>query len=587
MEAAVLGILSLIIWALILVVTVKYIFLILRADNQGEGGPLSLMVLARRASRGHLSALVFGLGIIGTALLFGDAIITPAISVLSAMEGIEHYNPDLAALTLPASFVIISALFFFQRYGTKRVSAFFGPIMLAWFLLLAFGGITHVIAHPAVFMAIDPRHGVEFLTHNGVIGLISIGAVFLAVTGAEALYADLGHFGRRPIQRAWIVLILPALTLNYLGQGALVLTDHKSISNPFFGLYSDFLLLPCLILATLATIIASQAVITGAYSLSRQAVQLGLLPRLEVRHTSEDHMGQIYVPRINRLLFFGVIIMLVTFQSSQALASAYGVAVTGTMVVTTLMAVIVARLMWRWSYWLMAITLFPLFLIDLSFFAANLTKLFSGGLMPILLASFIAIGMHAWKTGISRMRSFKEWTGEPLDPFISQIRDSGQLRVDGSAVFLTSQANMAPPALLQNLRHNKVLQNRIILLTINYSDSPKIPPPERVAHEVLSEGFEQIILTFGYMDEPNIPKSLIAARGNGVDIDISNTSFFMSNRQLVFSPRSSPTPYVGPKWSRRWKTKLFIWLSKNASDAPNTYRIPPTLVVELGIQIKI
>ena len=465
-EDVILGILSLIVWALILVVSVKYVIILLRADNNGEGGTLALMALAQRAAPRGGGLAVIILGMISAALFYGDAMITPALSVLSAVEGLEVATPALEPYVVPLAVLILFGLFAVQSHGTARVATFFGPLTLVWFVALAAAGAWHVSQNPAVLGAFNPVHGMSFLLGHGVIGLLILGAVFLVVTGAEALYADLGHFGRGPIRMAWFSVALPALTINYLGQGALLLANPKAIENPFFLLYPDWALLPMIGLATAATVIASQAVISGAYSLTRQAVQLGLLPRFEIRHTSEAQFGQIYMPRVNTLLLLGVLLLVVLFKSSSALASAYGIAVTGTMVVTAILALIVIWRAWNWPLWAAAALMVPFLIIDLVFLGANLLKVFQGGWVPLLIGAMIIAVMLTWRRGVRILSAKTRRLETPIGSLIESLEKKELCRVAGTAVFLTADPDSAPTALLHSLKHYKALHERNVILTM-------------------------------------------------------------------------------------------------------------------------
>jgi KUP system potassium uptake protein len=576
-EQAVFGILSLIIWALLIVVTAKYIVVLLRADNNGEGGTLALMALASRALGGRATILVL-LGIVSGALFYGDAIITPALSVLSAIEGLKVATPAFEPYIVPITVVILIALFAVQSHGTARVAAFFGPITLVWFAALAAAGIWHIGKNPAVLAAFNPVYGVDFLLHHGIVGFFTLGAVFLVVTGAEALYADLGHFGRGPIRFAWLTVVLPALTVNYLGQGALVLADPKAIENPFFLLYPEWALIPMVVLATAATVIASQAVITGAYSLTRQAIQLGLLPRMEIRHTSEATFGQIYMPRINLLLLIGVLLLVVLFRSSSALASAYGIAVTGTMVVTGLMAFIVITRVWKWSLAATALLIAPFLFIDLTFLAANLLKVFEGGWMPLALGATVMALMYTWRRG-SRILFDKTRKHEiPLEGLVSMLEKKPPLRVPGTAVFLTSDPQSAPTALMHSLKHYKVLHEHNVILTVETDPQPRVSGEERVHIEPLSPTFMRVKLRFGFMETPNVPQALAVARKLGWTFDIMSTSFFLSRRTL------RPAKHSGMP---RWQDRLFIGLARTANDATDYFQIPTGRVVEVGTQVTV
>jgi KUP system potassium uptake protein len=576
-EAVVLGILSLIIWSLILVVTVKYIIVLLRADNNGEGGTLALMALANRVTGGRSGTIIL-LGIISGALFYGDAVITPALSVLSAVEGLKVATPTFDPYVVPITVVILLALFAVQSRGTASVATFFGPITLIWFFAIAAAGVAHVAQNVTVLLAFNPVYGAHFFLSHGVIGLITLGAVFLAVTGAEALYADLGHFGRGPIRTAWLFVALPALVLNYLGQGALLLAHPKAIENPFFLLYPDWALLPMVALATAATVIASQAVITGAYSLTQQAIQLGLLPRFEIRHTSERQFGQIYMPRVNTLLLIGVLLLVVLFRSSGALASAYGIAVTGTMVVTTMMAFVVIRRVWGWSLAATAILLVPFLVIEFIFLSANLMKVLDGGWLPLALGAVIMIVMYTWRRG-SRLLFDKTRRQEiPLDQLIATLERRPPQRVPGTAVFLTSDPTCAPTALLHSLKHYKVLHEKNVVLTIDYAQSPRVPSDERVRIESVGASFLRVSLRFGFMESPNVPQALAIARQHGWQFDIMATSFFLSRRSLRLASQSAMP---------RWQDRLFISLARSANDATSYFHIPTGRVVEVGTQVTI
>ncbi len=576
-RAAVMGVLSLILWALIIVVTLKYVLILLRADNKGEGGTLALMALAQRAS-GRSAGVIVLCGIIGAALFYGDAVITPALSVLSAIEGLKIVTPRFDPYIVPLTVAILVMLFAMQSRGTARVATFFGPITAVWFVAIAIPGLFFIARNPEVLLAINPLHAVSFLAHNGVIGLVTLGAVFLAVTGAEALYADLGHFGKTPIQTAWVGLVLPSLALNYFGQGALLLADPKAVENPFFLLYPEWLQLPMVILATAATVIASQAVITGAYSLSRQAIQLGLLPRLEIRHTSEAHSGQIYMPRVNFILLAGVLFLVLMFRSSSALASAYGIAVTGTMVVTGVMAIIVIWKVWRWSPLAAASLMAPFLFIDIAFLGANLIKVVEGGWVPLVLAIAVMVVMYTWRRG-SRLLFEKTRRLEiPLVELVATLEKKPPARVPGTAVFLTSTPDSAPTALMHSLKHYKVLHESNVILTIETADTPRVDPAERVSMESVGETFARVVLRFGFMETPNVPKALAIARKHGWQFDIMSTSFFLSRRSLKPAAKSGMPP---------WQDHLFIMLTRIANDATDYFQIPTGRVVEVGTQVTI
>jgi KUP system potassium uptake protein len=562
---------------LLIVVTTKYVLILLRADNNGEGGTLALMALATRAI-GRRNGVVILLGVISGALFYGDAIITPALSVLSAVEGLKVIAPVFDDYVVPITVAILVALFAVQSRGTARVATFFGPITLVWFAALAAAGIWHIGQNPTVLLAFNPYHGVSFLLNHGIIGFFTLGAVFLVVTGSEALYADLGHFGRGPIRFAWLTVVLPALTINYLGQGALVLANPKAIDNPFFLLFPHWALLPMVLLATAATVIASQAVITGAYSLTRQAIQLGLLPRLEIRHTSESLFGQIYMPRVNTLLLIGVLLLVALFRSSSALASAYGIAVTGTMVVTALMAIVVIRKVWGWHLVAALALMLPFLLIDLTFLAANMLKIVEGGWMPLALGAVVMTLMYTWRRG-SRLLVLKTRKLEmPLDVLVASLEKKPPPRVPGTAVFLTSDPAFAPTALMHSLKHYKVLHEKNVILTVETADTPRVGLSERVRIEPVGETFSRVTLRFGFMEQPNVPKALAIARKHGWQFDIMSTSFFLSRRLLRPAAKSGMPG---------WQDRLFIALTRSANDATDYFQIPTGRVVEVGTQITV
>jgi KUP system potassium uptake protein len=574
---AVLGVLSLILWALIVVVTLKYVVILLRADNHGEGGTLALMALAQRAV-GKGAPVIVLLGIISGALFYGDAVLTPALSVLSAIEGMKLITATFEHYVVPLTLIILVALFAVQSRGTARVAAFFGPIMCVWFAVIAVAAVPQIARHPEVLQAFNPLHAVSFMLHHGLIGFVTLGAVFLAVTGAEALYADLGHFGKRPIQAAWLVIVLPSLAINYLGQGALLIADPKAIENPFFLMFPEWALIPMVALATAATVIASQAVITGAYSLTRQAIQLGLMPRFEIRHTSEAHSGQIFIPRINMLLFIAVIMLVLLFRSSSALASAYGISVTGTMVVTAMMGFVVIWRVWKWSALAAAALIAPFLFLDITFLAANLLKVFEGGWVPLALGGVVMTLMYTWRRG-SRLLFEKSRKLEfPLADLVAMLEKRPPQRVAGTAVFLTSDPQCAPTALMHSLKHYKVLHEKNVILTVETADTPHVSAEERVRIEPLGEDFSTVALRFGYMETPNVPKALGIARKEGLTFDIMSTSFFLSRRSLRPAEKSRMP---------RWQDQLFIGLSRSANDATDYFQIPTGRVVEIGTQVAI
>src|SRR5438874_12496706 len=503
-RAIVLGVLSLILWSLLTVVTAKYVLLLLRADNNGEGGTLSLMALGQRAL-GRRSWVLLALGVLGASMFIGDSMITPAISVLSAVEGLKLAAPALEHYVGPLTVFILGALFSVQSGGTARVASAFGPVMVVWFATIAVMGLIHISDDPSVLAAINPWYGIQFLLSHGIIGLVTLGAVFLAVTGGEALYADLGHFGRKPIQGAWLYLVLPSLLINYFGQGALVLSNPAAIENSFYRMVPDILLLPLVVLATAATVIASQAVITGAYSLIRQAVQLGLLPRFEVRYTSETHAGQIYLPRVNRMLLIGVVLLVLLFRTSSGLASAYGIAVSTTMVVDGVMGFVVIWKLWNWRAATAAAVILPFVVVDMTFFSANLLKLLEGAWVPLLFGVAVAAMIWTWRRGAAILTAKTRRIEVPLTDLIKSLEKRPPHIVKGTAVFLTSDPSFVPTALLHNLKHNKVLHEHNVILTIETAETPRVDPSDRVRMDTISDKFSTVRLRFGFMDSPNVP----------------------------------------------------------------------------------
>jgi KUP system potassium uptake protein len=558
------------------------VLILLRADNHGEGGTLALMALAQRAvtkaGTTNAAAVIVLLGVISGALFYGDAVITPALSVLSAIEGIKLVTAAFDPYVVPLTVIILVVLFAVQSRGTARVAAFFGPIMLVWFAVIGIAAIPPILRQPEVLLAFNPLYAIWFMLHHGMIGFVTLGAVFLAVTGAEALYADLGHFGKRPIQTAWLFIVLPTLALNYLGQGALVITDPKAVENPFFLMFPDWALMPMVVLATVATVIASQAVITGTYSLTRQATQLGLLPRFEIRHTSEAHSGQIYIPRINKLLLIAVVLLVLMFKSSSALASAYGIAVTGTMVVTAMMGFVVIWRVWQWSMIAAAALIAPFLFLDLTFLTANLLKVWEGGWVPLALGGFVMLLMYTWRRG-SRLLFEKSRKLEfPLADLVAMLEKKPPQRVPGTAVFLTSDPLSAPTALMHSLKHYKVLHEKNVILTIEIAPRPRVDISERVRLEQISPTFSKVVLRFGFMESPNVPRALAIARKLGWQFDIMSTSFFLSRRAL------KPAAHSGMP---RWQDHLFIALSRTANDATDYFQIPSGRVVEVGTQVTV
>jgi KUP system potassium uptake protein len=553
------------------------VLFLMQADNKGEGGILSLKALAQVAL-GKRTMTIFLLGVAGAALFSGDAIITPAISVLSALEGLKQVNPNLAPFILPATVVILILLFFAQSRGTAGVAAFFGPVMLVFFVVIAVLGVARIPFAPGILRALSPIPGLAFLFQHGAMGFVVLGSVFLAVTGAEALYADMGHFGRRPIQAAWLFLVLPGLILNYLGQGALILTEPKAVENPFYLLSPSWALLPLVLLSTCATVIASQAVITGAYSLVSQAIQLGLLPRLEIIHTSESQEGQIYIPRINRILLLGVLALVLLFRSSDALANAYGIAVAGTMVATTALSFFVVWRLWHWPLWGALALICGFLSIDISFFIANLYKLFDGGYVPLLLASTTFLLMWTWSRGSAILTVRTHRDSIPIADLIKMLERSKPVRVPGTAIFLTNDTSVAPSAFMHNLKHNKVVHERVVIMRVRTETTPRVPLSHRYEVEKLSPDFYAVTLHFGFMERPRIPAALALMRKAGYKFDIMTTSFFLGRRTLKPAANSGMP---------QWQDRLFIMLAKQAASAPDFFAIPSDRVVELGAQMKV
>ncbi|MCP3099058.1 potassium transporter Kup [Myxococcus sp. K15C18031901] len=578
----VLGVLSLIFWSLIIIVSVKYLIFVMRADNRGEGGILALMALVMQRQKGQQAhttrPVLIVLGIFGAALLYGDGLITPAITVLSAVEGLSVATPVFEPYVVPITLVILFVLFTVQRHGTAGIGAVFGPLMCVWFLTLAALGVKELVHNPAVLGALLPTHGVLLLVHNGWHGFLVLGGVFLCVTGCEALYADMGHFGWKPIRWAWFSAVLPALMLNYLGQGALLLRDGSAARNPFFLLAPSWMLYPLVVLAAVAGVIASQALISGAFSLTRQAMQLGYSPRMEVVHTSAEEMGQIYLPGINGALMVGVFALVLTFRSSSALAAAYGIAVSTTMVITSLMAYVVARERWAVSRWVAIPVAGILFTVELSFFTANAMKLADGGWFPLLLAIIVFTLMTTWKRGRDILAGKLRASSIPLKELLGSFGDHPPVRVPGTAIFMTGNAEGTPPALLHNLKHNKVLHEQVVLLTILSEDVPHVPPAERVEVEPLEQGFVRVVARYGFMENPSIPDVLKRCREKGLQFQLMGTSFFLGRETLI--PTKRPGMAV-------WREALFAWMSRNARSATAYFRIPPNRVVELGSQVEL
>jgi KUP system potassium uptake protein len=584
-EHAVLGVVSLVLWTLTLFVTIKYVIFFMRADNKGEGGTLALMALAQKALGkvgNKRSTAVFFLGVIGAALFYGDGIITPAISVLSAVEGMKdapHLGHALTPYILPISAGILVALFLVQAKGTHRMAALFGPVMAAWFLILGALGLFHLVDDLSILRAVNPWYGLRFLLENGFLGFVILGSVFLAVTGAEALYADMGHFGKSPIRAAWLYLAFPCLALNYLGQGSLVLDHPASRHNPFWDMVPTFAYWPVLLMATVATVIASQAVITGAFSMTQQAVQLGLLPRLDIKRTSETQAGQIYVPSVNTFLLVGVLILLVMFQSSHKLASAYGIAVTGAMFVDTLLAYVVLRLVWKWNLWQTAALLIPLALIDLVFIASNMLKIPDGAWLPLAFGAVLVLIMWTWTRGAQILTDKTRRDSVPLVDLMEILRARAPHRAPGTAIFLTSDPDMTPVALMHNLKHNKVLHERNVILTVRTAETPRVADEDRVRTQAINADFKKVEIYYGFMESPNVPKALaILRKQQGLKFDIMATSFFLGRRSIVPSANSGMP---------LWQDRIFIFLMKNATNPTDFFKIPPGRVVELGAQVTV
>ncbi|HEV7252315.1 MAG TPA: potassium transporter Kup [Mesorhizobium sp.] len=573
----VLGVLSMIVWALTIIVTIKYVVFVLRADNKGEGGTLSLMALAR-SSYPARSGLILAIGVAGAALFYGDAVITPAISVLSAVEGLEVVTPAFAPFVVPITLTVLAALFAVQRFGTASVARVFGPLMAGWFCVLGISGLMHISDDYSVLLAVNPYYAVAFLADQPEIAFITLGAVFLAVTGAEALYVDLGHFGRRPIIAAWLAVVFPCLLLNYFGQGAYVLAHGGAPTNPFFEMMPEWALLGVVAYATLATVVAGQAVITGAYSLTRQAVQLNLLPRLEIQHTSETQSGQIYMPRVNLLLALGVVLLVVGFGESSALASAYGIALTGEMLMTTVLLFVVMRFRWGWGL-LLAVGLAVLFgVFDLAFFFANLLKVADGGWTSIIVAGVMGLIIWTWVRGASYLAAKTRKSEVPFDVFVDNLSKKPPHQVPGTAVFLTSDPQSAPTALMHSLKHYKVLHEQNVILSIITEQTPRVPESERARIQPYNDLFMRVTLHFGYMEQPHIPRALAICRKQGWKFDIMSTSFFVSRRSLKASAVSG-MPI--------WQDRLFIGLARTAADATEYFQIPTGRVVEIGTQVAI
>ncbi len=576
-ESEVLGVISMLIWSLILVVTIKYVMFMMRADNNGEGGTLSLLALVRHAA-GRWNKFAMFCGMLGAALFYGDSILTPAISVLSAVEGLKLVTPVFKPYVVPLTIFILIGLFAIQRHGTGSVAKWFGPITLLWFFTMAAMAVPHIIKNPHVFMAFSPIYAIEFLIEHSVISLAVLGSVFLAVTGAEALYADMGHFGRGPIRKAWFWIVFPCLTINYMGQAALVLDKAEAIKDPFFLMAPSWGLLPLVLLATIATIVASQAVISGAFSLTRQAIQLGLLPRMDIRHTSASELGQIYIPRVNMVLLVGVIFLVIEFKSSSAMASAYGIAVSGAMLIDTILAIFLLRMVWKKSALFTAAILLPFFIIEGTFVLANLTKIMEGGYVPLLMALTIIVVMVCWKQGTRKLQAKEAKMTIPLEDFAMSVAKKNIPKVQGTAIFLTQDSSMTPTSLLHNLKHNKMMHEQNVILSVITETTPRIDPLYRTEIGAINDHFIVVRMHFGYMETPNIAHAMQYCKKMGIKFDIMTTSFFVS-RRVVKTASKDVLGY--------WKDRLFIFLSRNAARPSDFYHIPTDRVVEIGSQVTI
>lgn len=581
LRSTVLGVLSLVTWSLIMVVAVKYVSLVMRADNKGEGGIMALMTLAQRAVRSstRMRKLVVVMAVLGAALFFGDGVITPAISVLSAVEGLRVAAPGLSDWVVPLTVVVLLGLFWLQRHGTARVGTIFGPVMVLWFASLAVIGVYNILQAPQILAALNPWYAVEFFMTHGKTSVLALGSVVLCVTGAEALYTDMGHFGRFPIRAAWFGFVLPALLLNYYGQGGLLLAHPEAIANPFYHAIPGWALYPMIGLATLATVIASQAVISGAFTVTRQAIQLGFLPRMQVVHTSREAIGQIFLPWVNRALMVAVIATVIGFGSSNALAGAYGIAVTGTMAIDTTLTMIVARRMWRWNRALVIVTALVLLTIDLSYFGANTLKIPDGGWFPLVLGVLLFIMMTTWRRGRALVLREIKQGGLALAPFIENIAEHPPVRVPGTAIFLTANVDAVPHALLHNLKHNKVLHERNVLLTVETLETPVADADERIDIAPLSHEFYVLTLRFGFAEDPNIPLALSQCSSRGLSFDLMDTTFFVS-RETIVAAESRPG-------MAHWRDKMFAFMSRNALPATAFFQIPGNRLVELGTQVEI
>jgi KUP system potassium uptake protein len=578
----VLGILSMMTWSMLWVVTLKYLFVMMRADNSGEGGILALLALALRGVRARpaLKWTIIGFGIFGAAMFYGDSMITPAITILSAMEGLQEYSPKFEPYVIPITLMVIALLFFIQKHGTAKVGALFGPIMVLWFVSLAVIGAMSISINPAVLNALKPAYGVDFAFAYPGAAFFVLGAVFLTVTGGEALYADMGHFGKKPIRIGWLAIVFPALLINYFGQAAFILHDPEAIKNPFYRMVPSWGVLPMVVLATCASVIASQAVITGAFSMTRQAIQLGYIPRLEILHTSERTIGQIYMPFVNWVLFVAVLLLVLGFGTSTALANAYGIAVSATMVIEVTLLMVVARYIWKWKKPMIAFVIGGFLVVDSIFLASNSAKFLAGGWFPLLIGAVIFSLLMTWKRGRTLMFRKLSEQGIPLKPFLDGLLAHSPQKVQGTAIFLTAQPDSVPHALLHNLKHNKVLHERTVFLTIVTHDVPFVPPEDRVQFERIVEGFYKVEAWYGFKEQPDIDEILNSCRVRyGLSFDVMDTSFFLSRDTVI--------PTTDHPGMALWRDHVFAWMTRNATRATEFFNIPANRVVELGTHIEI
>ncbi|CAL9916579.1 putative potassium transport system protein Kup 1 [Candidatus Liberibacter solanacearum] len=571
----VIGLVSLMIWILTIIVTIKYVLLLLRADNGGEGGILSLLALLLKKIPQHSTILIV-LGLIGFALFIGDTMVTPALSVLSAVEGIRYITPELDSFIILIALGILILLFMIQSHGTQGIACFFSPIMVIWLLMITISGLIHISDDWGILAAFNPLYALYMVVGKGSVSLLVLASVFLTITGAEALYADLGHFGRKPIQYAWMI-IFPALTINYLGQGALVLANPEAIADPFYMMFAGWFLPFAILMATCATVIASQAVITGTFSLTRQAIHLGFLPPMKIFFTSETLKGQMFLPSINLFMFLGVMVFVIGFKNSESLVSAYGISVSGTMVISTIMFSVFSRVYWKWKLSKVIIFILPLLLIEMTFLGANLLRLFDRGYVPLLIATLFIVIMWTWRRGTNLLSTLTRHTDIPVHSFILSIEKSSQ-KVSGTAIFLTSDSEAVPDALLQNIKHNHVLHEQNIILTINTANQPRLPKEERFICEKISESFSRIQLFFGYMEEQNVSQALADLRNNGLKFEIMNTSFYLGRRKLVPISRSGMP---------NWQDNLFIMMFAYAEDPSDYFYLPANRVVEIVSHVNI